>query len=486
MEPDIAGVDGSIPGFLTIPTELVKSVSEVPGRGSSFTAMTPLWSAIPPGKDSNEYMQIVDETIGANFQFNIVDGNDYNQRLQAVLASPRNVPDFVTVQSSGMPARFDDAVAANFQDLTPYLAGDAIEKYPNLAALPTAMWSSCVFNGALYALPYASDTIGNTVFYRRDILDDLGIDPNPTSAEDFLDLLKELTGGGRWAVNDLANGGAINTIFGRPPQWVERDGKLLHAVETEEYRAAMEFQAEVFAAGVVHPDSVAGNVQQGRQRFISGEVLITGDGVGGWLSTLRAARPANPDFDMYPLPLFETVKEPVIYRGTPANLFTFLKTTDDEDRIEEQLALANYFAAPFGTEENALLDYGVEGIHHERGEGNIFEFNEKGERETVRTYTWISRSERVAAEVQYDGYVEGITEWMASVMPVAEEPLFYGRTLVVPTEFSSLNAPFADLEADIARGRRNMDDLDRQIENWRESGGERMREFFAEALEEER
>ncbi|WP_114558330.1 extracellular solute-binding protein [Desertihabitans aurantiacus] len=485
VEPDIKGVNGSVSGFTTIPREMVQTVPEVPGRGSEFTAMTPLWATVPPGREDNAYMQAVDAEIGARFQFNITDGNSYNERLQAVLASPRNVPDFVTVQSSGMPTRFDDAVRANFQDLTPFLAGDAIERYPNLAALPTAMWSCCVFNGGLYALPYASDTITTTIFQRRDLMEELGIEVAPSSAEDFLSLLKELTGGGRWAVNDLSDGSAVHTIFGTPPLWVERDGTLVHRYETDEYRAAMEYQARVFAAGVVHPDSVAGNSQQGRQRFISGEVAITGDGVGGWLSTLRAARPGNPDFDMYPVPLFaaDGTGEPVVWKGTPANLFSFLKKSEDPARIEEQLALANYFAAPFGSRENVLLDYGVEGTHHERDERGAFYLTDQGEREVVRTYTWISRAERAATEVQYDGYVEDMTSWMASVMEYAVEPPFYGRTLVVPNEFASLSGPFEDLEADIARGRRTMADLDAAVEDWRRSGGDRMRAFYLEALE---
>lgn len=485
ITPDIPGVDGSVPGFTKIPEEFVPSVEEVPGRGSKFTAMTPLWSTVPPGKDSNEYMQEVDAQVGAEFQFNITDGNSYNEKLQAVLASPRNIPDFVTVQSSGIPNRFEDALEANFQDLTPFLAGDAIAKYPNLAALPTEMWSCCVFNGKLFGLPYASDMIGSTVYYRNDLAEELGVSLEVSDADEFLAVLEEITdpGANRWATNDLADGGAIHTIFGTPPGWVERDGALLHRYETEEYRAALDFQSRVFAAGVVHPDSVAGNSQQGRQRFISGQVLIAGDGLGGWLSTLRAARPENPDFQMHPIPAFNGAGgDPVYWKGAPSNLFTFVKKSEDQSRIEEQLALANYFAAPFGSTEFALLDYGVEGVHHTRDDDGVFHLTDQGQQEVVRTYTWISRPIRVATEVQYEGYVEGMTSWMASIMPYAKEPLGYGRTIVEPSEFASLDAPFTDLESDIARGRRSLSDLDDAVENWRASGGERMREYYAEVF----
>ncbi len=485
VAPDIEGVDGSVDGFTEIPSELIPSVEEQPGKGGRFTAMTPLWSTVPPGRDSNEYMQEIDAQIGAEFRFNITDGNSYNEKLQAVLASPRNIPDFVTVQSSGIPNRFEDALEANFQDLTPFLAGDAVAKYPNLAALPTEMWSCCVFNGKLYGLPYASDMIGSTVYYRNDIVEDLGVSMEFSDADDFLAALEELTdpAANRWATNDLADGGAIHTIFGTPPGWIERDGVLLHRYETDEYRAALDFQSRVFAAGVVHPDSVAGNSQQGRQRFVSGQVLIAGDGVGGWLSTLRQARSENPEFRMHPIPAFNGAGgDPVYWKGAPSNLFTFLKQSEDTSRIEEQLALADYFAAPFGSSEFAQLEYGIEGVHHTRDEDGVFHLTEQGQQEVVRTYTWICRSIRVATEVQYEGFVPEMTSWMASIMPYAHEPLGYARTIVEPAEFAALDAPFTDLESDIARGRRSLSDLDDAVENWRSSGGERMREHYAEVF----
>ena len=121
-------------------------------------------------------------------------------------------------------------------------------------------------------------------------------------------------------------------------------------------------------------------------------------------------------------------------------------------------------------------------MHHTRDDDGVFHLTDQGQQEVVRTYTWISRPIRVATEVQYEGYVEGMTSWMASIMPYAKEPLGYGRTIVEPSEFASLDAPFTDLESDIARGRRSLSDLDDAVENWRASGGERMREYYAEVF----
>lgn len=484
VEPDFPSVDGSTPGYLAFPEQWPASVEETPGHGSSFTAMVPLWAVIPPGLSSNTYMQRINEEVGARFEFQITDGNTYGEKLQAVLASPDNIPDYVTVLSSAMPARFDQAVERLFTDLTPYLSGDNAAAYPNLANLPSDAWRCCVFNGKLYGLPYPSDVINSVLFYRHDILSGLDVQVAPTDAEEFLALAEDVTdpSQNRWACNDIWNG--VELMYAVPPRWRLEDGHLVHRFETEEFRAALEYQARLFEAGVVHPDAVAGNVQQARQRFISGEVVFNADGAGGWLSATRDASPSNPDYNQQAVPAFAADGgQPVIYKGTPSNLFTFLKRTDDTARIEEMLALANYFAAPFGTEEQMLLEYGYEGVHYERDDLGVPVFNEKGLTEVKRTYTWITRPPNVASQVQYPSYVEDFCTWMADVMPYATEPLFHTQQVPEPPEYGPISQPMEDLINDIARGRRSLNDLDGAVENWRASGGDRIRDYYADYLE---
>ncbi|WP_154793590.1 extracellular solute-binding protein [Occultella kanbiaonis] len=486
VTPDFPSVDGSTPGYLSFPDEFVASVEEVPGRGSSFTAMTPLWSTVPPGLPDNSYMVTVNEEINADFRFQITDGNAYGEKLQAVLAAESSVPDFVTIPSWTLPPRFGQAAENLFADLTPHLAGDKITKYPNLANISSDAWRCCVFNGKLYGLPYPSDLINSVIFYRHDLTSELGIEVAPANAQEFLDLALELTdpGANRWAMNDMWAGAQL--MFRVPDKWILEGGNLVHRVESEAYRQALEFQAELFAAGVVHPDAVAGNEQQARQRFISGEVVITPDGAGGWLSATREAYAGNPDYNQQPVPAFAgDGGTPVIFKGTPSNLFTFIKQTDDTERLEEQLALANYFAAPFGTKEQMLLEYGAEGVHHDLDDANVPTLNETGLREVARTYTWITRPPIVASQVQYPSYVEDFATWMAGVMEYAVDPVFYTQQIVEPPEFGALEQPFIDLEMDIARGRSDISALDAAIENWRSAGGEQLREFYAEYLDEQ-
>ena len=41
---------------------------------------------------------------------------------------------------------------AKMQDLTPFLSGDAIKDYPNLAAHPTGVWRTTVYSNKIYGV----------------------------------------------------------------------------------------------------------------------------------------------------------------------------------------------------------------------------------------------------------------------------------------------------------------------------------------------
>ncbi|WP_457963903.1 extracellular solute-binding protein [Arthrobacter sp. D1-29] len=477
VKPDIPGVNGSAPGFTRIPESLVKSVQGVPGKGGSYTVMSPAWWAVPPA--DNSYYQAVNERLGTKLHFQVSDGNTYADKIQTVLASPKDVPDWVVIPSWNLPPRFGQAAKGLFTDLSEYLAGDKVKKYPNLANLPTASWKYSCFEGGLYGLPYPAALITDAFFYRKDLFDELGVEP-PKSADDYISVAKELTdpAKNRWGSDDVWNGAQI--MHGVVPKWKLVDGKLQNKFETDEYRAALEWAAKLFASGAVHPDAVAGNSQQAKQRFESGAVLMTNDGLGGWHEALGRVLPSNPKFQMQPLDYFAPDGgKPTLFRGSPAGIFSFIKKTDDPAKVEELLAVANFAAAPFGTEENMLINNGVEGVHYTRDAQNIPQATEKGKQEVTSTYAFLVNSAVVNNHVQYPGYVKTKTEWEARQAPNVVDDVFYGMQIQEPNKFGSLGAPFEDLAKDILRGRKSISDLDTAIATWKRNGGDELREFYA-------
>ncbi len=482
VEPDFPGVNGSTPGFIHMPGELVTSVPEKPGTGKSFTLLAPIWQAIPPTQ-GNAYFDAISESLGSTLNYQMIAGNDYNERLSTILASPDDVPDWVSIFGWDPPPRFDQAAQAVFQDLTEFTAGDKIEKYPNLANLPTEAWKYGTFNGRTYGVPVPGERVNDAVFYRSDIFEEMGIEP-PQSSSEFLEAARAVTDPGkqRWAINDPWV--AATLMFGVPGQWqIGDDGKLTHRYETKEYRQALEFVSQLYAEGLVHPDAVADNSSDAGQRFASGQVAMHYDGIGAW-SGLKGALPDDGKVHMLPLSqLHADGADPIRYPGNPANFFSFFKKTDDPERIEELLRIANFLAAPFGTTEYNLVQNGVEGVHYKLDENGVPETIEKNAAEVARVTTYAVAPPLVNAQVEDPIFVENVSTWMAKETETFADTPFYGQRIVEPPQFATMGRPFTDLEKDIARGRQDISALDPALETWRTSGGNELKAFYQEILD---
>ncbi len=477
VEPDIPGQNGSTPGYTTYPQDLPETVEGPPGSGSTFTLMVPTWSAVKSNLN-NAYTQALDEALGAKLDYQMTTGNDYRDKQAAVFASPDDVADWVSVFGWNPPARFDQAVESVFQDLTPFIGGDKISKWKNLANLPTAAWQFGVFKGKLYGIPVPGEIVTDAIFYRGDIFEELGLEA-PTNAEEFLAVCEEITdaGANRWATNDM-NTGAPNLMFGAPPDWRIDDGALVYRWETQEYRDALEFQIQLFEKGLVHPD-VAADTGDAKQRFESGQVAIHYDGVGAWGESTKRVQASNPDYRQVPMSgLSASGGDPIRYKGSAANFFSFLKKSDDTARIEELLGIANYLAAPFGTKEWETVNFGVEGTHFERGEGGTPEATEALSEEHPGVLSTLVTGPVAKYDFTDPDHVKEYCEWMAGETQYMVEGPFYGQQVPKPAEYASLDQPMYDLEKDIVRGRKTMDDFDAAVETWRSNGGDRMREYY--------
>jgi putative aldouronate transport system substrate-binding protein len=478
VKPDIPSVNGSTPGFTSIPAAMVKSVPATPGSGGTYTAMTPAWWAVPPALPQNSYYQAVNEKLGATINFQVNDGNAYADKVQTVLASPKDVPDWMVIPSWNLPPRFGQAAAGIFQDLSGFIAGDKVNKYPNLANIPTAAWKMGCFEGGLYGLPYPGALVSDAIFYRADLFEELGVRP-PGSADELRATAKELTdeSKNRWGCEDLWVGAQL--MHGVVPKWKLVDGRLQNKFETDEYRAALEWTTKLFADGSVHPDAVAGNSQKSKQRLESGASLMSADGTGSWHESLARALPANPKFNLQPLDFFAPDGgKPTLFRAQPAAIFSFIKKTDPA-RVEEMLALANFMAAPFGSQENVLINNGVEGVHFTRDGQGVPKATAKGTEEVTSTYAFLVSPPIVNSMVQYPGLVKSQSEWEARQAPHVVEDVFFGMQIQEPAKFGSLGKPFDDLAKDIVRGRKSLKDLDSELASWKSKGGDELRDFYA-------
>ena len=479
VKPDFPSVEGSPPGFLKFPSNLVQAIKEPAGNGS-IKAMSPAFWPIPA--QPNAYFDAVNRRMGVNVQFDIVNGGDYGAKISALIAA-KTLPDWTVIPTWNFPPRFSEAVPALFADLTDHLKGDAIKKYVFLANLPTAAWQYCTFGGRLYGIPFPNGLFPYAPFYRKDIFDKLGAVP-PKNSDDLLRLGQQLTDpkANRWAFGDIFP--EVQQMFRVPASWKKDSrGNLVYPIETPEFEAALAFMKKLYDGGYLHPTAVAGDGSQAKDLFESGRMLVYDDGVGAWHEALERQRPANPSFSMQAFPPFaHDGGKPIAWLSDPAGIMSFINKDASADKIDMMLRIANYAAATVGSQENYLIQYGVDGVHVKRGPDGAPLETDQGRKEVTFTYAFLAGRPDSVVEPAYPDFVKDAYTYQAAAAKVVEKLPFFGLRVEEPAQLTGIRQPFDDKVNDILRGRAPMSDLKPAIDAWRQRGGDQLRQFYAKIL----
>jgi hypothetical protein len=494
VKPDIPSVPGAVgsasdPAFLSYPASPPRTVSGVPGAGGSYTTMTPLWGSIPPSS-GNAYYDAVNKELGATLKLQPADGNTYADLLPPLIAADK-LPDWINIPSwTTGKLNFGEAVGAKFVDLTPYLAGDKVKQYPNLAALSTNAWVSGVWNGKLYGLPiYSSNAVvAGAYYYRKDLLDKAGASADVKSIADLEALGKALTNAaaGVWAFDDLFGTDAsyINQLFNFPATkyvWTQDgSGKLQHRYESEGIVEALNWHAKMVKAGYMHPDAVANNSQNAKQRFWSGKVAICADGTGAWVGDdTKSGTAANPGYNRQAFkPFSADGGAPKISLGDGASMYSYLNKKLSDAQIKELLAVANYLAAPYGSAEWLTVNFGTTGTHYTMNQGNPL-LTERGSKEIATTYQFLACPADVRTVQSGNAQVtKDYAAWQAEMVKHVVKPIFYGMNVAEPARFAAIGQPMIDTMTDVKLGRKPISAWTDAVANWRKQGGDDLRKFY--------
>ncbi|ODA71155.1 extracellular solute-binding protein [Streptomyces sp. AVP053U2] len=491
VTPDIPSKNGSAVGF-TSKLDLAGLKTSVPeklGKGSRITVMSPFWGSPPKG--GNAYYRAMNDLIGVDVVWQNQDGNTYDQKLGAVLASS-DVPDVVVVPGWNMTGKIPSAVIGKFADLGPYLSGDAVKDSPNLAAIPTDAWQRSIFGGKLRGLPMPSSYVTGIVpLYRQDIFEKEGYEV-PRSCDEFMALAKDATNARakRWACLDMkwTAFNAFGVLSGEEKSlgWNQADGKLLYRIETDEYLEALEWTRKLFAAGVVHPDAKLGksNATDPGPKFAAGEFLIYNQDSSQWWSRTAEQATQNPDFKIWGMDIFgHDGGDPTLWAKNPAGIFAFVNKKASEAVIRDVLALANVTAAPYGTKEYMLTNYGVEGTHYTVKDG-VPTKNDQGNIDVMNAYVMVASPAATIAHPDFPEVAKGQVEWQQRMGAFTMKSSFYGMQITEPTRYTNLSNDFEQLEDDVIRGRKKISDVQQAVSDWKSRGGDELRDWYRKILDE--
>ncbi|MFD0226559.1 extracellular solute-binding protein [Streptomyces hirsutus] len=491
VTPDIASKNGSAVGF-TGKLDLAGLKTSVPkklGKGGKVTVMAPFWGSPPKG--DNAYYTAMNDLIGVDVAWQNQDGNTYDQKLGAVLASS-DVPDVVVIPGWNMGGKIPSAITSKFADLGPYLSGDKVKEYPNLAAIPTDAWQRSIFGGKLRGLPMPASYVTNIVpYYRKDVFDEEGYDI-PASADEFMALAKDATNAKakRWACGDMKwtafNAFGVPSGQEKPLGWIEEGGKLVYRAELEQYLEALEWTRKLFAAGVVHPDFKLGKSQatDPGTKFAAGEFLIYNNDISSWYGLTAAQATQNPDFEIWGMDIFgHDGGDPTLYATQPANIFAFVSKKASEAVVRDTLAVANVTAAPYGTKEFMLTNYGVEGTHYSVEDGVPVK-NDTGNNHVVNAYVMVASPAPTIAHPDFANIAKGQVEWQQRMGAFTRKTPFYGMQITEPSRLTSLSNDFEQLEDDIVRGHKKIGDMQQAVSDWKSKGGDKLRDWYRKILDE--
>jgi putative aldouronate transport system substrate-binding protein len=486
-----ARADGVDAGYFTFPQTLFKSVKEAPGKGEDVTLMTNLIQGAVVALDQNSAWQAVNKDMGLTVRQRLYGSADYRNGLNTTIAGG-DLPDALYNSPMKFIPSLPSFLQAQCADLTPFIGGDAVKDYPNLANIPTPCWAETVFNGAIYAVPVPRAPFLNAFLVRQDLADQAQLQA-PKSADDFKKFLVTLTNAQQNHFGLAASMGfglgsqsPLLMIFGVPNNWgLDKSGKLLKDFETDEFKAAVGFTRDLWSAGVIHPDSrtLSGTTLSTALR--GGQAAVASHSFGALIAQWPLLAGENPSARLrviHPFSADGTTKP--IYHTGPSNFgMSFIKK-GSPDRVTLLLRVLNYIAAPFSSQEWALLNYGVEGVHFSRNPQGVPVLTDQGKTEVLSTWKYITNNPQVLYDTnRSQEYATNIQEDEKAMADVAiADPTLGLYSPTYTAQQPLLDQAMTDGVSDIVIGRAQLSDLDGLLKDWRTNGGDKARAEYQDAL----
>ena len=337
-----------------------------------LTVLAPLFGTAP---DANgELQQAVQKLIGRTLDISWVPNADYADKTNVTLASNR-MPDVMVIQGDKSPSFVQAAKAGAFWDLT-----GKLDKYPNLKPADERTGRNATINGTMYGIYRVRPALRSAVVLRKDWLAKLHL-KLPETVDDLYTIAKAFTeqdpdGDGKkdtygliipkWPTPLFTSASpynAIETWFGAPNGWGERDGKLVPAFDTEEFYAADRWLKKWVDEGLVNRDFATLDSANWTDPFVQGKGGIIIDQNTRATDLTKKMRQKDPnDFDKVAmvgnLKRSDGQKFSLPFDGYNGIIAVSKQRVRTEKQLDEVLAVLDKLESPAGS---VLLSNGIEG-----------------------------------------------------------------------------------------------------------------------------
>ncbi|OYN87601.1 hypothetical protein CGZ92_07835 [Parenemella sanctibonifatiensis] len=453
------------------------TVPEPPGDGEPVVINTQSFAPAPPPVDRNSAWQQINAEVGSDLDVRVTPASEYTQVFSVAMAGEQLGDMFFVAEV----ARIPEFLEAQAVDLSEYLSGDAILQYPNLAAIPSAMWEAGRFNGKLYGLPSPRGSMSSGVMYRReDLLAKRGITEPIDSFETFVDQCREMNdpASGRYALT-RAPLQYIRNMLNVPNFWRWDGGTMTSWWTVPEQEEALDAARSMVEEGLVHPNAFIN--PQTKEWFANGTCSFNQDSLSAWAAYFgMGSLSEGYDPGVLEIPTFEGGGDGALWLSFPSFGRSAINRSA-EDRVETLLGIANYLAAPFGSREFLSTHYGAEGSDYNMEDGTPVPTPQGAENRQLGL-NYIAEAAQVNFVAGRPEAGKKLAEILADIIPQGiNNDAVYLQSETFDRNFDRDNRAFQGLEADILSGRQPVSAWSTQVDSWRRDGGDQMAVELAEA-----
>lgn len=329
-----------------------------------------------PIEENEPAVLALEELTGYDVSLQFLLNSSYEDQLNTRMAAG-NLPALVAITGK-TPSVISYCRAGAFWDIT-----DHYKNYPNLKQANEIVMNNISIDGRIYGIYRARDLGRNGISYRKDWLENLGLE-EPKTMDDLYNVMYAFTH------NDPDQNGQDDTYamtwckwfgpldqiavaFGAPNKWGLNDnGEIIPYFDTEEYMESMRYMKKLYDEGLINKDYAAMETSDWTKDFQnskSGVHIDVSD--QAWRYQKKFIEELNMGDDIvWVMGMPEGPKGRRV-QPTSGHAGFVAISKDGAPKEQDMLDALNFLDICNTKEGQNLLNYGVEGVH--------YDLNEKGE-----------------------------------------------------------------------------------------------------------
>lgn len=479
-------------GLLLVSCSLATTTGagSAPEDRTALTVMAPLHF---PQKPSETLIKAIEEGTGTELDIEWVPDGIYTDKMNTALTTGTlkkatfvKYTDYMFMKSA--------IRSGAFWEIGPYLDG-----YPNLRRLNANILKQTALDGKIYGLYTERPSSRQGVILREDWLENLGL-KEPRTIDELYEVMRRFAKDdpdgngiddtyGLTDRNDLVFGAfkTLGSYFGTPNNWGVEGHRLVPEFETQAYIDTMNFMKRLYDEKIVNPDFAVTSKEVQRDMLIRGKAGVY---IGSMTDVQRLSDEAAAIDPSARFTVVNRIEGPFGYRiwSIPNynGLYLFSKKAIKTE--EELKRILGFFDRTMDADIANLMKYGLEGRHYIR-KGQQVVLPKESTRlrvmEVNALYT-LMIADLSNPNLMKIAEQEPLTEKAERLSAdnekfIVKDPTVNLESVTYDERNAELNKIISDATYHYILGKLDVAGFKREIERWKQSGGNRIIEEFTQA-----